>query len=172
MFNRCKIALALAASLGAATPALATPVGAPTTPPARALLLIPLTITKVQDIHFGTIVPSTTTAGVVTINAVTGARTATGGITLVTTDDGQRAQFAGAGSAGQKVFIDITPPTDLVNPAGDKIPVIALTLDGPALRTIGTNQSFFVNVGGSIFVDIDKPEGLYSAMYNITAEYM
>ena len=170
MFTRSKIALAFAASLTAA-PAIAA-VSAPTPPPGRALILIPLTITKVQDIHFGTIIPSTTTAGVVTINAVSGARTATGGITLVTADDGQRAQFAGAGSAGQKVFIDVTPPAELVSPAGDKIPVISLNLDGPALRTIGTNQSFFVGVGGSIFVDINKAEGLYSATYNLTAEYM
>nr|WP_283938512.1 DUF4402 domain-containing protein [Sphingomonas alba] len=150
---------------------MAAPVSVASPPPGRALLLIPLTLTKVQDIHFGTIIPSSTTAGFVTINATTGGRTGSAGITLVSTDQGQRGRFAGAGSAGQKVFIDLTPPTELANPAGDKITVIGMTLDGPALRTIAANQSFFVGVGGTIFIDVNQPEGLYSATYDLTADY-
>ncbi|HVL29934.1 MAG TPA: hypothetical protein VM326_04360, partial [Sphingomicrobium sp.] len=78
-----KTGLALGALLTAATPLAAAPISAPTQPPARALLLIPLTLTKVQDIHFGSIVPSTTTGGWVAINAVTGARTGSAGLTLM-----------------------------------------------------------------------------------------
>jgi hypothetical protein len=164
-------AAAALVALGMTVPALAAPVASPTPPQGRALLLIPLTLTKVQDLHFGTIIPSTTTAGFVTINAVSGARTASAGIGLVATDVGQRAQFAGAGSAGQKVFLDLTPPVELANPAGDKITVIGMTLDGPALRTIAANQSFFAGVGGTIFINANQPEGLYSATYDLTADY-
>lgn len=171
MFNRKTAALALAASLISAAPAAAAPVGVASPPAGRALLLIPLTLTKVQDIHFGTIIPSTTTAGFVTINATTGARTASAGIGLVTSDVGQRGQFAGAGSAGQKVFLNLTPPVELANAAGDKIPVIGMNLDGPALRTIAANQSFFAGVGGTIFIAANQPEGLYSATYDLDAEY-
>ena len=162
---------ALAGLALAAAPAAAAPVSAPTQPPGRALLLIPLTLTKVQDIHFGTIVPSTTTAGFVQINAVTGARTASAGLTLMPANVGQRGRFAGAGTPGQQVIMDLTPPTELTNLAGDTITVLGMTLDGPAVRTIAANSSFFVGVGGTIFIGINQPEGLYSATYDLTADY-
>jgi len=170
MFSRSTM-LALAAALAAATPAMAAPIGVASPPPGRALILVPLTLTKVQDIHFGTIVPSTTTAGFVKIDAVTGARTASAGITLMPTDIGQRGQFAGAGTPSQQVIMSLTPPTDLTNPAGDTLTVLTMSLDGPTTRTIAANHSFFVGVGGIIFVGIDQPEGLYSATYDLTADY-
>jgi hypothetical protein len=170
MFSRIALLTAVL-GLSLSAQAVAAPVASPTPPQGRALLLIPLTLTKIQDLRFGTVIPSTTTAGFVTINAATGARTASGGIGLVATDVGQRAQFAGAGSAGQKVFLELTAPAELANPAGDKITVIAMTLDGSALRTIAANQSFFASVGGTIFINANQPEGLYSATFDLTADY-
>lgn len=171
MFARSKMLLAFAGLSLLASPAIAAPVSAPTPPSGRALLLIPLTLTKVQDLHFGSIVPSTTTAGWVRIDAVTGARTASAGLTLMPTDVGQRGQFAGAGSAGQQVIMALTPPLVLTSPGGDTIDVMAMSLDGPTTRTIGANQSFFVGVGGVIFVAANQPEGLYTATYDLTADY-
>ncbi len=171
MRGLAKTALALGALLTAVSPAVAAPVSAPSQPPARALLLIPLTLTKVQDIHFGDIVPSTTTAGWVAINAITGARTASAGLTLMPTDIGQRGQFAGAGTPGQQVIIALTPPAQLANPAGDTLDVLFLNIDGPTTRTIAADHSFFVGVGGIIFVAANQPEGLYSATYDLTADY-
>ena len=162
---------ALAGLALAAAPAAAAPVSAPTQPPGRALLLIPLTLTKVQDIHFGTIVPSTTTAGFVQINAVTGARTASAGLTLMPADVGQRGRFAGAGTPGQQVIMALTPPTVLTNPGGDTLDVLVLTLDGPTTRTIAADHTFFIGVGGTIFVAANQAEGLYSATYDLTADY-
>lgn len=166
-----KIAVGLGALLAAATPVTAAPVSAPTQPPARALLLIPLTLTKVQDLHFGTIVPSTTTAGWVSINAVTGARAASAGLTLMPADVGQRGRFAGAGTPGQQVNMALTPPTELTNLTGDTLTVLAMSLDGPTTRTIAADHTFFVGVGGIIFVTANQPEGLYSATYDLTADY-
>lgn len=171
MSARCKLLFALAGLALAAAPAAAAPVSAPTQPPGRALILIPLTLTKVQDIHFGSIVPSTTTAGFVQINAVTGARTASAGLTLMPTDIGQRGEFAGAGTPGQQVIMGLTPPLELTNLAGDTIQVLGMTLDGPAVRTIGASSSFFVGVGGTIFILANQPEGVYSATYDLTADY-
>ena len=171
MFARSKMLLALAGLSLLAAPAAAAPVSAPTLPSGRALLLIPLTLTKVQDLHFGSIVPSTTTAGWVRIDAFTGARTASAGLTLMPTDVGQRGRFAGAGSAGQQVIMALTPPLVLTSPGGDTIDVMAMSLDGPTTRTIAANQSFFVGVGGVIFVAANQPEGLYTATYDLTADY-
>lgn len=166
-----KAALALGALLAVAAPALAAPVSAPTQPPGRALLLIPLTLTKVQDLSFGTIVPSTTTAGFVSINAVSGARTASAGLTLMPADVGQRGRFAGAGTPTQQVIMVLTPPIELTNPAGDTIPVLGMNLDGSPVRTIAADHTFFVGVGGSIFIAANQAEGLYSAEYDLTADY-
>jgi len=171
MFPRFKFSLALASLALAAFPVVAAPVAAPTQPPGRALLLIPLTLTKVQDLSFGTIVPSTTTAGFVAINAVTGARTGSAGLTLMPADIGQRGRFAGAGTPGQQVIMALTPPAELTNPAGDTIPVLAMNLDGPTTRTIAADHTFFVGVGGVIFITANQPEGLYTADYDLTADY-
>ena len=166
-----KVLFAVAGATLAAVPAAAVPVSAPTQPPARALLLIPLTLTKVQDLHFGTIVPSTTTAGFVAINAISGARTASAGLTLMPADVGQRGRFAGAGTPGQQVIMALSPPAELANPAGDTITVLAMNLDGPTTRTIAADHTFFVGVGGVIFVTANQAEGLYSATYDLTADY-
>lgn len=171
MFACSKMLLAIAGLSLLAAPVVAAPVSAPSQPPARALLLIPLTLTKVQDLHFGSIVPSTSTGGWVRIDAVTGARTASAGLTLMPADIGQRGEFAGAGTAGQQVNMALTPPAVLANPAGDTIDVLAMNLDGPTTRTIAANQSFFVGVGGVIFVAANQPEGLYTATYDLTADY-
>lgn len=171
MFSRATLLTAIAGLSLTAAPLAAAPVAAPTQPPARALLLIPLTLTKVQDLHFGTIVPSTTTAGFVSINATTGVRTASAGLTLMPADIGQRGRFAGAGTPGQQVIMALTPPTELTNLAGDTLTVLAMNLDGPTTRTIAADHSFFVGVGGVIFVTANQPEGLYSATYDLTADY-
>jgi len=152
--------------------ALAAPVAA--TPPAtgRALILVPLTFTKVDDLDFGTMIPSAS-VGTVRINAVTGARTFTGGVVGVPSDIGKRALLAGAGSGGQRVVIDLTSPAQLTSPAGDTIDVVALTLDGSAVRTINpTTKAFFVGVGGVLLIGANQPEGTYSSTFDITAEYL
>jgi len=167
---RNKAALALGAILIGASPAVAAPVSAPVPPQGRALLLIPLTLTKVQDLHFGTVVPSSL-PGTVTIDATTGLRTGSPQVTLVGSDVGQRGQFAGAGSPGQQVIMALTPPAVLGNGFGDTITVQSMSLDGPNTRTIAADQTFYVGVGGVLQIGADQPEGLYTATYDLTADY-
>ena len=136
----------------------------------KALILIPLSLTKIQDLDFGSIVPSAA-AGTVTLNAATRGRTTTGGVTLVPSDAGFRGYFAGAGSANQQVLIALSPPVELASPAGDKIPVVGLTLDGPPMRTIDNTRAFFVGVGGTLSIAANQPVGTYSANFWVTAVY-
>lgn len=161
----------VSAALFASAPALAAPLAVTTPPQGRALLLIPLTLTKVQDLHFGTIVPDTASPVTVTIDPSTGARTASSAAALFPTDVGQRGVFAGAGTPNQQVIMALTPPTQLSDGNGNNITVVTLFLDGPAIRTIAANHAFFVGVGGVIQVPANAPEGLYSANYNLTADY-
>jgi hypothetical protein len=163
------IAAALAA---AAVPAAAAPVAAPTPGQGKALILIPLTLTKIDDLDFGTIVTSPV-SGTVTINASTGARGVAGGVTAVASDAGHRARFAGAGTPNQQVIVVVTPPATLDNVSGDTIPVLALTLDGSPIRTIDpVTRAFFVGVGGIIQINANQPEGVYQANFDVTANYL
>ena len=172
MFSRSKFLLALAALGMAATPAVAAPVAAPTPPPGRALLLVPLRLTKITDLSFGSVVPSGL-SGTVAINAVTGARTIAGGVTGIPSDAGRRAEFAGAGSANQLVILTVTPPLNLTSGGGDTLPVLALTLDGPPVRTIDpATRTFYFGVGGIITVNANQPEGVYTSNYDVTANYL
>lgn len=154
-----------------AAPAVAAPTSATLAPPAKALLLIPLTLTKIQDLKFGSIVPSSL-PGTVTIDAATGNRTGSPEVSLLPSDVGQRGYFGGAGSSNQQVVMALTPATILTDGFGNNITVLSMSLDGSNVRTIDpVAHTFFVGVGGVLQIDADQPEGLYSATYNLTADY-
>ncbi len=172
MSIKSRILLTMAVTALGATSVAAAPVSSPTPPPGRALLLIPLTLTKIDDLSFGSVIPSPV-SGTVAINATTGARSVAGGVTAVPSDVGQRAYFGGAGSPNQQVIVTVTPPASLTNVAGDTLTVLALTLDGPPLRSIHpVDRTFFFGVGGIIEVAADQPEGVYTSDYDVTANYL
>lgn len=159
----------MAAMAFGAAPAAAAPVAASPNADGRALILVPLTLTKVADLDFGTVV-SSATAGTVTIDEATGARTVAGGVTAVASDAGNRAQFAGAGTPSQLVDISIsTVPASLSDGLGNSIPV-ALTLEATQV-TIDATRAFTVGVGGTIDVGADQPDGDYNAPFEVTANY-
>lgn len=161
----------VAATALAASPAAAQAVPALNNSDGRALILIPLTLTKIDDLDFGGVIPSTL-AGTVTVNAGTGARSFTGGVTGIASDAGNRAYFGGAGSPSQLVLVALSPPVELTSAGGDTIPVLGLTLDGPPVRTIDpVTRTFFVGVGGTLQIAADQPEGEYSAEFWVTAIY-
>lgn len=164
------IAAAGLAALALPAPAAAAPEPAAIDADGRALILVPLTLTKIDDLSFGTVVPSSS-PGTVTISPTTGARTFTGGVVGVTSDAGNRAYFGGAGSPSQQVLVALSPPVELTSAGGDVIP-IAMSLDGPPFRTIDpTTRAFFVGVGGTLQIAADQAEGDYSADFWVTAIY-
>ena len=121
---------------------------------AMRLILVPLTLTKIDDLDFGTVVPSPARSGFVSINATTGARTVGGGVTGVPSVAGNRAYFGGAGRrASRSSCRSITPAelTSTTNPA-DKIQVLGHAARGiAALKTIDpVTRAFFFGVGGII----------------------
>jgi opacity protein-like surface antigen len=166
--------LLAAAAAAITTPAVAAPVAAPTPANGKALILIPLTLTKINDLSFGSVIPSSS-SGVVTINATTGARTFAGGVTGVASAAGNRAYFGGAGTPNQQVIMTMNPPAQLTSTtnASDTIDVLALTMDGSAIRTIDpVSHAFFVGIGGTVQIAADPPEGLYQAPFDVTANYL
>ena len=165
------ICVALASTALVSAPAAAAPVAALDDADGRALILIPLTLTKIDDLDFGGIIPSPS-PGTVTVNATTGARTFGGGVAGVPSDAGNRAYFGGAGSPNQQVLVSLSPPVELTSAGGDTIPVLGMTLDGPPMRSIHpVDRTFFVGVGGTLQIAADQPEGEYSAPFWVTAIY-
>ena len=163
--------LAAPAAIMLAVPVEAAPVSANPTNEAHALVLIPLTLSKLDDLHFGTIIPSAV-SGPVTVPANGNPATTSGGVTLVSSDPTMRARFGGAGSADQYVFINVTNPGTLGNGLGDTVTVLALTMDRPALIQIDSTRAFTFHVGGILQVNANQPEGYYSADFNVTAQYL
>ena len=111
MALRTLIGAGLAAAIAlASAPAAAAPVQSLNDADGRALILVPLTLTKIEDLDFGGVIPSSS-SGIVTIDAATGARTFGGGATGVPGDAGNRAYFGGAGSPNQQVLASGWPGT-------------------------------------------------------------
>jgi hypothetical protein len=167
-----RIILAAAAAAMTSAPAWAVTPDKQAT--GKGLILVPLTLTKLDDLDFGTLVPSSV-SGFVSINAATGARNIGGGVTGVPSAQGKRARFAGAGTGGQTVIITINPATQLVSTtnSADTIPVLALTLEGSPIKTIDpVTRSVFFGVGGVIQINSNQAEGLYTATFDVTANYL
>ena len=142
---------------------------------ANALLLKPLTLTKLDDLDFGSIIPSGLAGGdKVTINPVTGARSSPTA-TLIGSAPGKRARFASSGVNNSFVFLELPAPpyAALTNAAGDELVLDYLVLDGSALRTLTpSSQVFFVGIGGRIAVRPDQEEGDYTGTFTLTATYL
>lgn len=172
MCIRKLLTAAALAAIALPVPALAAPSNTASAQ-GKALLLMPLTLTKIDDLDFGTIV-SSNSSGTVALNATTGVRTFAGGVSGVPTASGHRAYFGGSGTGGQQVVVVVIPPTQLIDINGDTIDVLALTLDngGNPIRTVDpTARTFFVGVGGILDIAANQPDGVYSATFQVTANY-
>ena len=164
---------ALAASVAVASPALAQSVTASAQAEARGLVLQPLSLTRVDDLNFGTVIASTV-AGQVTINEDTGARSVSGGVLGVPTAPFTRGLFAGAGTAGQQVDLTLTPPAGNILVSGANFLIVSnmvLNNGNSTTRTIDVTGAFQVGVGGTFDIAASQPNGLYTADFDLTAEY-
>jgi hypothetical protein len=164
------IAAAMAATV-VATPAAAASNAKPAN--GRALLLLPLKLTKINDMDFGMVV-SGNSYGTVSLDAGNGGRLYAGGVSGPSTP-GQPAYFGGAGSPGQLVVVTVTPPASLSDGNGHSVSVLAMSLDnaGNPLRTIDpVSKTFFVGVGGILGINANQVPGIYSATFQMTANYL
>jgi len=162
-----KFLVAAGIALAAAAPATAAPITATKDATGKALILIPLTLTKTSDLDFGTAVESST-SGTITVPPDGNPPSATGGVTLVGTP-GFRAQFAGAGSPGEQVDIFLAPPASIKDVNGDTMP-ISMNLDNNTV-IIDSTRAFFVGVGGTVTVAANQPDGVYSGNFIVLAQY-
>ncbi len=152
------------AELVAATPA--------TQADAAAIVLKPLSLIKKNDMDFGTLIESPTTAGTATIDPVTGAVTTAGGVIAVPSAT-SAGIFMGAGSRNAPYQIRLPKnPITLTRAGGTETMIVSTwTLDGPTNRKIGANEVFQFGVGAQLAVAANQVPGTYVGSFDITVHY-
>jgi hypothetical protein len=160
---------ATAATLVAATPAVAQQ--AQDTATAKGIVLQSLTLIRTSDLDFGTVAPDVNNPGTVTVDATTGARS-TGGAVIALPGAFSRGSFNGAGTPGRQVQLTLNQPAGGVISSGTNTVGAVLSLDaGGTTRTIPAGGTFTVNVGGVFSIAANQPSGLYSAQFDLIANY-
>ena len=161
---------ALLIALLAPAAAVAAPVAASPPATANALLIYPVTITKTSDMDFGRM--TVTTAGTVVIDPNANTISSTGGVTLVGTQ-WSAAQFVGAAAGSSVVNIKLSNQAfNLTRQGGtETMSVSSLTLQGQSKRTIAAASSFTFRVGGTLNVNANQVEGLYTGTFNVDIQY-
>lgn len=174
--------LPTAASLAVAFIAMATPARAETeTVDAQVAIVTRGEFFKVEDLHFGVVIPSLL-PGTVTV-APSGTRTRTGGVTLVGNLH-QAAEFAGRkpGNANSPVQLSVGSNTIFLTGPGAPMLVNLFrgnTNPGQVLTTIPRNfqvqgqsgGAFELRVGATLAVGAAQQPGTYSGTWTINLEF-
>jgi hypothetical protein len=174
------LAAAAFAAVAAASPAAAQNAAVPATPKASAgaRLIKPLTLTKLTDLNFGTIVMGSV-SGSQTVS-VSGAGAVTcgasgGGLTCTNTAQAtaSAASYRVTGTQGQIVVISSSPSnlsTTNGGPGGSTL-VLTPIIPGPlTLQSSGSAGNEF-NVGGSITITSSTVDGVYTGEVDVQVAY-
>jgi len=169
-----KAALAATVATGLfAAPAFAASAGTSSFK-ANAVIVKPVTMTKVTNLNFGTTTMNPTLVSAkVTVGDATGA-TAVCSSTELTCSGGFPASFnLTSGVAGQTVQVTFdTPPTVLTHTV-DPTKTVDFALNNPieAVQLDSSGAGSF-NIGGEITVVAATADGSYSATVNVVANYL
>ena len=137
----------------------------------RARTLRPIVLNNTRGLDFGTLLRGTT-AGTVTINATSDARTRTGGVTLVGGGTPGAARFTATGTPAVNAFITIGAAPILTRVSGTETMAVSnMTLNGARTRRIPASGTLDVRVGGRLNVAANQRDGLYSGSFNLTVDY-
>lgn len=134
------------------------------------VILQPLSVVKTADLDFGTLVAGTT-AGTVTVNPASGARSTTGG-TVTVASASSSATFQATGLVNRLYIVALGAPPLLTNGSGGTMPVTALALDGPTTRLFPAGNVATLRVGGTLSVAANQPSGDYAGTFNFTVIYL
>ena len=175
MFKMLRVAslATFAAVAVAATPAAAAPVAATPQAVAKARILRPLTLTRVSDLDFGTIVLGTGTwSG--SVVSITNAGVASCGANLTCTAPAggyKAAEYNVTGTNNATVTISIPASVTMTNATSDNLSV---SLNNAQTSLVLTNSGAPGNnfaFGGSITLASNTPDGSYSGNINVTVDY-
>jgi Domain of unknown function (DUF4402) len=159
---------ALALSLASAPAMAATITGT-----VELVIVEPFTIVKLQDLEFGSVLPSAA-AGTVTINPNTLARTTAGGVTAAPGGHNP-AEFITRGSPGRRVLVRL--PTGTVTLAriggGATMTVSNFTRNGapPTSTPLDAAGYLTFRVGGRLNVGANQLPGRYTGSFTVEVQY-
>jgi hypothetical protein len=165
------IAAAALAAITTATTASAQATSSNPRATASARLIKPLTLTRVQDLNFGTIVMGTMTADETVSMSLTGALTCGSSSNITCAPTGQVARFAVTGTQGQLVNVSASAASFTLTGSNGGTLAFTPTLPGQfMLGNSGAPGNTF-NVGGSIVVAASQQDGVYSGQIDIQVAY-
>ncbi|HEY0141981.1 MAG TPA: DUF4402 domain-containing protein [Thermoanaerobaculia bacterium] len=167
MFRR--IALTVVAVSLFATAAFAQ-TSATATANASARVLTPITITKLADLNFGSLVAGPL-AGTVVVDPAS-ARTATGGVSLVNSAFGA-AQFNVTGEPLTAYTITLPNAIQITHTTNNALSMVVntFTSDPSGTGTLSALGAQQLNVGATLNVGANQGSGLYTGTFNVTVAY-
>lgn len=137
-----------------------------------AKLLRAITVSKTSDLRFGTLLRGT---GGVELSPA-GSRTATGTAAFVPGSPASAAGFDITGEGGQA--IGVTVPATFTLSSGKNTVTVTTSDDLPGGtsaqtlgRSIGSDATLSVRVGGSLPLTASTPSGTYTGSFTVTASY-
>lgn len=148
----------------------------------RVGIIEPLTITKLSDLDFGDIVPST--GGTVVLNpTISPTCTVTGAV--IQSGECQPASFGGFGGAGQRVRVrrPVGRTITLTGPGADMTVTDIIINGSPDMTPVRSNPNwerfligsadgtFVFRVGGTLNVNPNQTPGLYTGTFDIRLDY-
>jgi len=134
---------------------------------AGGVIIAPLQISKVTDLYFGTIAPSTTAADTVVVSAA-GAKTCGAELTCMTADH-TAAAFDVTGQADNVYTITLPSTVSISNGAGGSMDVSSFT-GSKATGTLTSGADSFT-VGGTLAVAANQAVGTYTGTFVVAVEY-
>ena len=156
----------LFAAVAAACPAHAVTFGGSTS----VVVIQPLTLVNSQPLSFGRLIPSAA-PGTATVNAFTGVRSVTGGVTMA---GGTVSVAVFQGLTDERSHIKITTPVTItVNRVGGgaSMTIDTVTINGDKNNWIPANTLFEFQLGGRLNVGANQMTGQYEGLYSVTVEY-
>ena len=138
---------------------------------ANATIILPLTVTKLDDMDFGSLAP--TTAGTAVLNPDTDTLSVTGGVTQVGGTP-HSAQFVGSAEHNAVVNIKLPKqPVTLTRTGGaETMTATNFTLqNGYTKKALAQMDSFTFRVGATLNVAANQVEGTYVGTFDVTVQY-
>lgn len=171
MCLRCVLRPVMAA-LALCVPATAGRCATPLIPAsANAAIILPLSLTKLQDMDFGSL--ATTTAGTAVLDPDTDSLGVTGGVTPVGGAP-HCAEFVGSAEHNAVVNIKLPKqPVTLTRSGGtETMTATNFTLQsGFTRRSLAQMDSFTFRVGATLNVASGQVEGTYVGTFDVTVQY-
>lgn len=157
-------------SIATAAPLFATPRAA--VPPATAMIDIrqPASVRLMNDLNFAYL--TVTTAGTAVVNPDTDAMTTTGGVVRIAGTP-YAAQFEAVSPVKGVVHIRAPKTATILTRVGgtETMTVTNFIVSGSGTRNANAKEPFAFKVGGTLHVNANQAEGLYTGTFNVDVQY-